>query len=220
MVITETNRPDLIAETNQAVFEATLSAHSSDFYYKDILQAQMTFNTADYFQTVDTTMLTNFRSFAFFRKAVPGPTLYAPFDGSLSNPLPPISNNPTNLPQVTYAFLNKIEPDDIVDGYGYDKFDVWYQTGSSIQVKSSTTLSNAQIGWYAYPNLDIADAGAAFSSWIANELPYVIVYKAAASVMQKIGQTEAIQAYMNPNNGLYFQQLNLLKMANIQAKGY
>ncbi|CAM6053467.1 unnamed protein product [Sphagnum tenellum] len=212
MVMTETNRPDLVAETNQAVFEATLSAHSSDFYYKDILQAQMTFNTTDYFQTVDTTTLTNFRSFAFFRKAVPGPTLYAPFDGSVSNPLPPITNNPTTLPQVTYAFLDKIEPDDIVDGYGYDKFDVWYQAGTSINVKSSTSLSNAQIGWYAYPELDIADLGTAFSSWIANELPYVIVYKAAASVMQKIGQTEAIQAYMNPNNGLYFQQLQLLKM--------
>ena len=40
-----TNRPDLVADTKLAVRTATLKAHRSDFYPKDLFETGLTFST-------------------------------------------------------------------------------------------------------------------------------------------------------------------------------
>lgn len=233
MVYTETNRPDLVAETTQAVFEATLSAHASDYWYLDVKQAQCTFENSDYIQYIDTTTIPNFRAPAFFRKAVPGPSLFQPMSGSINDPpvagVDPLTGEPVSsnfwFPQNTYRYLDEIDADNLIDDFGYQKQDVWYQVGTMIYFASSSSMNSGQFGWYAFPKLDIANNGAAYSSWIANLLPYLIVYKAAGTVMQKIGQDSAINAYMaqpsgnNPQGGLYWQQLKLLQTLGVKAGG-
>ena len=46
-VYTITNRPDLINETKLAVKAATLKMHQSDYYYRDLLEQGITFDTSD-----------------------------------------------------------------------------------------------------------------------------------------------------------------------------
>ena len=49
-VYTITNRPDLVAETKLAVRSATLKAHQSDFYPRDIVESGIQFLSSDYIQ--------------------------------------------------------------------------------------------------------------------------------------------------------------------------
>ena len=221
-IYTETNRPDLVNETTQALFEAKITVHLSDYYRKDIVTAQTTWATSDYIQTIDTSQIPNYRALAFLRKSVPGPTLYQPTAGSTSDPLPPDPFD--GIPYSSFykfAYLTEVEPDDIVDDYfNVEKLDIFYQSGDVINIKSSTSITNAQFGWYVFPNLDIANGGAAYTSWIAQQFPYAIIYKAAATVFKKIGQDAAVQAYNDPNTGLYAEQLAMLKLSNIKATGF
>ena len=56
-VMTITNRPDLIAETKLAVKAATLKIHQSDYYYKDLFETGLSWDTAAYTQEVDLSLL-------------------------------------------------------------------------------------------------------------------------------------------------------------------
>lgn len=195
-VYTETNRPDLISQTIQAIFAATLALHGAEFFFKDICTAQVVFdNPTDFIQTLDTTTMPGYRRIVFLRKD--NPNLYQGYEVN-GNPLPPL---------YTFAegrvfginsgrrFINWISPDNILDGYETEKVDVGYQAGSTLMIKSSTPLQYALVGWLRWPNLDISNNGALFKSWIADEFPYAIVYKAASALLQKIGMTDAARKY-------------------------
>ena len=210
-VYIETNRPDLVNETMQAVLEATQSVHMVDYWYKDVIEAAVTFtNPLYYIQTLDTSTLPLYRDFSYIRKADPSLTpLLAP---SLA---PSVSFN-------SQCLLTRIDIGDAIDSYGYEKQDVWYQAGTTINIKSSTPLAFATAAWYQYPTLD--PTGVNYKSWIANELPWVIIYKAAGAVFAKIGEDKSWSIYMKmpipgqgeDSGGLYYQQLALLKRANIR----
>ena len=64
-----TNRSDLVNETKSAVKAATLKAHKSDFYSKDIFEAGIEFDTPDFRQSLDyITLLSNFRAISYLRR--------------------------------------------------------------------------------------------------------------------------------------------------------
>lgn len=211
-VYTETNRPDLAAETLQAVLEATQSIHSLDNFYKDIYESRVVFdNPTSYIQTLDTNALPRFRKFSYIRKSA-GPY------GLQSLQYSTMTSNQTGL-------LTEITAADFLDSYGYEKRDVWYAAGSQINIKSSTPLQYAAVGWYQFPVLDAT--GITFSSWIAREQPYSIVYKAAGSIFAKIGEDKPWAIYMKPptpragldSGGMYYHQIAQLLRDNLQATG-
>lgn len=214
-VITETNRPDLIPETLQAVLEATLSIHTVDNFYKDIVEAQVVFNDPTLFlQILDTTTLPLFRNTAYIRKTDPGITAVEQ------------QTSQSTFSSGQFNFLKRVDVGDILDNYGYEKADIYYQAGSQINIKSGTALGYITVGWYAYPNLD--PTGVAFASWIAREFPYVIVYKAAAGIFAKIGEDKSWSIYSrapipgrgDDTGGLYYQQLAQLRRNNILVEGW
>jgi hypothetical protein len=210
----ETNRPDLVGEINQSVLEATLMAHTVENFYKDIQEATVVFDQPlQYLQQLDTSDLPFFRNMAYIRKTNPTATGF-----EQTNTIPP---GPSTFPPNQWNFLKRVDIGDILDSYGYEKRDVWYQAGSQINIKSSTSLQYVTVGWYKYPNLDVDN----FTSWIANELPFVIIYRACASVHAKISEDKAYAMYMRPpvpgrgdeSGGLFYQQLAILKRNNILA---
>lgn len=237
-VFVETNRPDLITETAQAVFSSTLKMHGMDFFPKDITPGQLVFDSSSYIQTLDTQTLPYYRAVAVLRKD--DPSLYGPYE-----------LNPTNLPPLytgidgrlysmsqARAILKEISIDAIFDEFMTERRDVWYQAGSNIMIRSSTALKWALIGWYAWPNLDITNANLAtfltlpqncsplFNSWIATEFPYSIIYDAASAVLQKQGQTDAARKYdqvPDPRTGrgagLVWSHIDSLIRSNIVNTG-
>lgn len=183
-----TGRPDRVAETLSAIKSATLKAHQTDYYYKDIFESGISFSTSDYIQSLDyRLLLPRWRALKYLRK-------YAPT---------------TNTPAKE---LDIILPDNVLDSYKVTKTDVCYVAGAYVQINSSTQESVYLMGCYINP--DITEAG--YTSWIANDHPYAIIFDAAATVFKAIGKDEEAAAYRT----LVTEQIAMVKMSNIDATGY
>lgn len=223
-VYTETNRPDLVAETSQAILEVTQSLHLSDLYYKDILEATIVFDQSTwYLQALDLTSLPRFRQMGYVRKTDPSLT-----QAEQTNTLPPVINDvlyPNSYYNLRFNFLKRVDIGDVLDRYGYEKLDIWYQAGTQINIKSSTPLQYVVVGWYAYPDIGVVNGSPNFNSWIAVEYPYAIIYGAAGTIFKKIGEDKSAAAYLDmpkPNQGeesggSFYQQRALLRRNNIRA---
>lgn len=103
-------------------------------------------------------------------------------------------------------------PEMVEDQYGINKTDVCYVAGSVINIKSSTQLQYAIMGCFLNPDITVAT----YNSWIALDHPYAIVYDAAAAVFKMIGDTDQYAAFTR----MAMEELNNLKISNIQAVGY
>lgn len=214
-VYVETNRPDLVQETAQAVLSAIQSVHCTDYYNRDLQSVLITFPTSDYLQVLAASSLPNYRQIQSIRKTdqttlfteptAPDPTNPLGFYGSGSNGVysAPFNRN----------YLQKVGVEDIIDNYGCEKTDVFYVAGTSINIRSSCQFTTCFAQYYAYPFVGtLANNYTDMSSWVANELPYAIVYKAAASIFAKIGEDKMIKQYLDPATGMYWEQLNLVRM--------
>jgi len=187
-VYTITNRSDLEAETKAAVKAATLKAHMSDFYSKDIYEVRITTDTSDYIQGIDyISIISNFRSLKYLRK----------YD--LTN-------------AAVGAFLEVIEPEEVLDSYGIDRTDVCYIAGRVIEIKSSTKIDNLILGCYVLPI--VTESG--YASWVADLYPWVIVFEAARVVFKAIGYDEQSATFER----LVGEQFSLLKMSALSDVGY
>lgn len=162
-----TKRPDLSAATTLAVKAATLKAHNSDYFPKDLFETGIAFSSAQYLQEIDyKTIIPRWRALSYLRK----------YDAT-SNTLGP--------------FFEIINPTFSLDSYGVNKDDVCYLAGLQLKVRSSTQILNALLGCYRYPDTTVEN----YSSWIADEFPYAIVFDAIATIFKTIGYDEERTAY-------------------------
>lgn len=186
-IIALTKRPDLVADTKLAIKAATLKAHQSDYYYKDLYETGVQFATADHLQQLEyRSLFPRFRSMKYLRKS--------------------------DISGMEGDFFNLLTPAQVLDEYGLSKSDIYYVAGSAIQIKSSDTFQYALIGMYLNP--DITEAG--YSSWVAMDHPFYIVYEAAVSIFKTIGYDEQASLYSK----MAAEQLQLVKTSNILAEGY
>lgn len=161
-VYTLTNRADLVNETALAVKSATLKSHRMDYFAKDLYETGISFTTSEYIQTLAfSAIIPLFRTMKYLRK----------YDA---------------VELAAGAFLKGITPEQVVDGYGIERTDVFYQAGAAIQIKSSTQEQYFLLGVYLNANVDPS----AYDSWIATEYPYLIAFEAANIVLKGIGQAE------------------------------
>lgn len=228
MVYTETNRPDLVSDTLQAVLEATQINHLLDYLPRDIAENQVVFDTAAYIQNLDSTAIPYYRSLAYARKWDPAftassqnPFVQPPYYGSVGGlggtggfPYP-------NYPNLAVTDLEIIEPSDYRDLYwGTERFDVCYQAGTQINIKSSTPLKYLRLGWYKFPQLNVD----LYDSWIAQLFPYAIVTKASATIFSNTGDLDSLGVIMNPNTGKWMNMqktgsADLMLKSCISAEG-
>lgn len=154
-----TNRPDLVAETTLAVKSATLQLHRSDFYYKDITESVLSFDTSDYLQSIDyRSLFPRYRALKYLRK-------YDPTAASAD--------------VAVGKFFKVKTPAEVLDSYGASTSDICYVAGSLIQIKSSTAIQYVLIGIYQNP---IVATPETYSSWISDEAYYAVVWSAASKV--------------------------------------
>lgn len=189
-----TNRPDLISQTLAAIRAATLKAHRIDFFYKDLFETGLTFTPGDYIQQVDyKTLYPRFRALSYLRK----------FD-------------PTVLPAPGLAgkFFTVVTPTNVLDSYELTKEDVCYIAGIYLQIRSSTILTNALIGFYQDPLVGSTDG--TFTSWVAVDHPWAIIFEACRAVSKMIGKDSAANGFQSQVGDEYA----LLKTMNILAEGY
>lgn len=163
-----TNRSDLVAQTTQAVKMATLKAHMSDFYPRDLIEVnQATASTATFF-SLPTSTFTRFRALNYVQKSE----------------LVRVETTP-------YDFLAMLSADDLVDDYKGYKVNVVYLAGTNLNFRVSEAVAALKIGYYSFPN--ITDAG--FSSWIDDTQPYAIICEAARTMFKTLGYDEESRTY-------------------------
>jgi hypothetical protein len=183
-----TNRPDLVTETKTAVKAATLKAHQIDFFPKDIYETAIIWDPVSYVQSLDYRVLVpQWRAFKYLRKM-------------------------EDDAETVGAFFTLLTPEQTLDSYGVAKEDVCYLAGEQIEIKSSTEDTYMLLGCYVHPV--ITDSG--YSSWIATEHPYAIVYEAASKIFSMIGWQEQDAAYRRESA----EQFRIIRNSQIQAQGY
>jgi len=155
-----TKRPDLVAETKLAIRMATLKAHHSDFYPRDIAESGLTWVTPAYTQSLEfKNVFPNFRALKYIRKISSG---------------------------VPGEFFTVITPEQVLDSYRRDRNNVCYMAGRMIEIKSNSLDSDMIVGYYADP--DVTESG--YSSWVADNADHVIIMEAAAVIFKMIGFDE------------------------------
>lgn len=185
-----TKRPDLVSETLTAVRAATLKAHNSDYFYKDLFETGVQCDQALAQQSFDYKLLIpRWRSLKYIR----------PYD---------ISTDPGTVQK----YLEVVTPDNVVDSYAISKEDVCYVAGRVIQIRTSKPWQYYLVGCYVYPDVTTDN----YDSWIATDHPFAIIFEAAATIFKTIGFDEQFSSYQS----LVSLELAELKMSNIVATGY
>lgn len=191
-VYTITNRPDLIAETLTAVRSATLKMHQADYFYKDLYETGLSFEDPTlYIQEIDlSTFDARWRALKYLRK----------FDA-----------NATPAPGAPGVLFKLITPELVFNEYDIQQENVCYVAGDILKIRSNTTLAHALIGYYRQPVITVSG----FTSWIARDHPYAIVFQAASKLFKMIGKDAEATFYDNEAG----QQLLEIRMSNIEAEG-
>jgi len=185
-----TNRPDLDAEIKLAVKAATLKAHNTDFYPKDLFETGIQWNPVAYSQSLDyRSLVPRWRALKYLRKL----------------------DSTGLLPGI---FFDVLTPDKsiAVDSYGIDRTNVCYVAGTSLEIHSDTQDQYMLLGCYLHP--DITEAS--YNSWIALDAPFAIEYEAVSKIFKQTGYDE--QAAMMTKE--VTEQYTLLRNNNILAQGY
>lgn len=187
-----TGREDLVNETSVAVRSATLKAHQSDFYPKDLVEHQIGFDCSEYVQTLQYLSIDpQWRALKYIR-------LYDPCSCDHDKAQGP--------------FLDLIDPQNTLDFYGSFRNNVAYLAGTNYQLRADRPFNRALIAYFVHPTL-LPTAN--FNSWIANEHPYAIIFGAASKIFKAIGFDEQAQ-YWNQELAEQYQELK----AQVVGGGY
>lgn len=187
-----TNRPDLVSETLLAVRNATLKAHNTDYYYKDILETGISFDYARAQHALEyRQLIPRWRALKYLRKYIPNTSGVGGCPGSM---------------------LEVITPDQIFDSYNTTRENVCYVAGAQLQIRTREQQQYFLLGCYISP--DVTEDK--YCSWIAEEQPAAIVYAAASIIFKTIGFDEQAAAYQN----LIADEYSQLKISQITSVGY
>lgn len=157
-----TRRPDLTDRINSAVRAATLKAHQSDFFYKDLFEQSIEFVTPAYIQNfLPTDIFPLFRKIKYLRI----------WHG----------DDVTGYPG---QFLDLIQIENSLDAYKNIKTNVFYQAGQLLQCRGTCPLDKLLFGAYCHPVITPENA---YCSWIAKEMPWAIIYEATRTIFKSIG---------------------------------
>jgi hypothetical protein len=108
-------------------------------------------------------------------------------------------------------FFKVLDPTDVLDGYSVTRNNIAYQAGEVYHLRSDTKFIRILLGCYRHPDI----TQATFSSWIALDHPYVIVYDAAMSLLHSIGFNEEAQRLKSVRDEYFLE----MKNSNILGAG-
>lgn len=181
-----TNRPDLVDETASAVRAATLKAHLSDYYSRDLYEEGVEFTGSSALQSLDLyKLISNFRTLKYFRRV-------------------------DDAADTEGTFLQILTPEEIFDPYGVSRTDIAYVAGRILEIRAATPFQYGLLGCYVFPI--VTEAG--YSSWVADLQPYAIVYEACRKIFAITGQKDKLDIYTSAVAEEY-GQLKMLGLTDV-----
>lgn len=155
------------------VRRAVLAMHRMDFWKKDFNEQIYIFDTGSQaIQVIDTTLLPRLRAFGYIR----------PWSSVLQDQY---QNNITGAPKG--PGLTEINPERMLDGYGYDRQDTFYRANNSIKLNLKEPTDRVLIGWFQDPFLDPINTS---DSWILTDYPDLIAAIVKRRVFKDIGKDD------------------------------
>jgi len=155
-----TNRPDLVALTDQFIKQATLKLHQLDFFYKDLFETGLIFGSPETIQQVDIkSLIPRWRANKYLRKS--------DANGALGDFIEDI-----------------VVPENSLDSYNVIRENVYYVAGNLLNIRSDSALQYVLYGCFRYPDI----TSLSFDSWIAVDHPYAIINDAASSIFKRTGK--------------------------------
>lgn len=170
-----TNRPSLVKETQSQVRAATTFMHLVDFWMRDADERQVTFAASSFgFQFDIKSLFSNFRKIRYIRK-------YDPATNTAGD------------------YITPCDPLYLYDEFKQKKSNVYYMSGDTINILSSTGETAFLVGWYKYPSVYQN-----YSSWIADVIPTAIIEYAVGRVLVMTGSVEEGNKFVDPQKGSVF----------------
>jgi len=191
-------RPDLTTKMAVAVRAATLRMHQSDYYVRDLVERKIVVITPAYIHEWElAAVFTRYRALKYLRKWDPVG----------------IDANTGLTTGCAGEFFKILDPTEVLDGYGATKSNVAYATGAFLNVHSNTSDSQFLASWYQAPRISPVEQ---YSSWIAAEVPYAVIFDACSILFNTIGEQETSRKF----DTLVTEQVAMVRMAGLQTKGY
>lgn len=182
-----TKRPDQGDLITLKLQEATLWAHLEDFWRRDLQEKALTYTTPAFKgQILVDCDLPKLRKISYWRK-------FDPVHCCVGD------------------YLKPVEPDNLIDEFSRQKINKYYLAGGVINWISSTCDKAHAIGYWAYPNINIAG----YKSWIADEQPFILIHWAAAQVLISIGKKDEGNAEL----GLATTMMRILQTNEVESQG-
>lgn len=185
-VNTITGRYDLVGETSYAIKVAILKAHFADQWARDLVETTITPLTS--ISTYDSRYLFDITAAPFVRWRQLAYVRETPN----SNPTSFSWDNGNSAPFQVKQY-QQIEPDSVFDNYDRMISNTVYLAGNSLHVRTSYATNSMDIGYYTNPDADLNSP--TFSSWIADDYPYIVEMEAASTVFKMIGKDEEYQRF-------------------------
>lgn len=215
-VIIDTNRPDMTyttaggsGEIPQAVQFATHLMHTKQgrYFPQDFRESVVNFDTPAFAQTLDVSAaFDRFRGLNYIRKLGDGSFMQ-------TNPLLPPLPGYYRTTARNAAFLAIVDAVQFFDEvYGLEQQDICWRAGDTVNLKSSTNLSQVKVGWFQFPDINVAT----FTSWIARDYPFAIIYAAESKIFNSIGQQDSSRKMDGPGGLCATSESALLNSALIQ----
>jgi len=185
-----TNRFNLTDQTQSAVRAATLKVHQIDYFDRDLVENPIDFGSSEYLHSFQyKALFPRWRAIKYLRYL-----------------------DITTTPPTPGDFFEVIAPEQALDGYAVTRNDVLYLAGQTLQIRALAAFQYGLMGCYLHPDITVNN----YSSWVADEHPYAIVFEAARTVCKLIGLD---QQYTRMENQAA-EQIQLLKVTAVQTRGY
>lgn len=170
LTVEQTRRPELTDITAAAVRTATLRAHHTDFFPKDLTSVALPYTPS---------------SAAFYDFASIGNS--APRLRSIKHIQSTDSVTGAPVEQLEYR-----EQDDLYDSDGNRRQHIYTLLGDTVRIYPQNPTGLATVFYYQNPNTN----GLQYSSWIADAYPDELAAWAAAVVFARTGFAEMAQQFM------------------------
>lgn len=208
-IVDDTQRPDFAQVDNSGsslimrrIRRSVLKMHRIDFWQKDFIEQIYAFDAnqpASMLQVIEESFLPRIRSFGYIR----------PWDSTASSTYnsqytPGILGAPRGGP------LTEMNVSIVLDGYGYDRQDVFYRSGNKIKVNCSIPLNEVLIGWFQDPFLDPITAS---DSWILTNYPDLIAADAKRRIFKNIGKDDEAKSSREE----YMEEMGVFQTNNIKV---
>lgn len=156
-VIEETKRPDLQSRIISQIRSSTQAVHLAERWSRDIAEETINFAIPAIKGTINTADLIRFRRVDAMWPMIDG----VPVDDGLIK----VDN-----------FTRRDAAGVLIDDY-------WYIIGTTITVGCSYPIQELKLSYLQNPDCMVSN----YSSWIADEYPFLIIYHAAATLLERIG---------------------------------